>query len=217
MLDVGLALFAFEVGVVHFGAEVAGGYGVDANAVARQFQRHHLGQLHHAGLGGAVHGLAEAGAHAEDRRDVDDAARAAGLVQALGGALGDAPDAVQVGGDHVAPVVLADVQAALAVGDAGIVQHHVYYAEGGLGGIEGGFDGGSVGDVQRHADRLAAGGADFLLDLGEAVGTAGAQHHAAACAGGRARQMGTDAAGGTGDQDGLAGQGEVGLLSHAGT
>ncbi|MNN20565.1 hypothetical protein D3C81_1338500 [compost metagenome] len=135
-------------------------------------------------------------------------------MQALRGTLGDAPDAVQVGGDHVAPVVLADVQAALAVGDAGVVQHHVDHAEGCFGGVEGGFDGGAVGDVQRHADRFAAGGADFLLDLGEAVDAAGGQYHAATGAGGGARQMGADAAGGTGDQDGLAGQGEVRLFTH---
>ncbi len=211
--DIRLALVAVEVGVVHLGLEVTRCDGVDPHVEARQFQRQGFAQLHHAGLGRTVVAVAAAHAQAEDRGDVDDAAAAPGLGQALRCALGDAPDAVEVGGEHGAPVFLADFQSALAVADAGIVQHHVDHAELRLGAVERGLDTGTIGHVQYHGVCLSALGLNGLCKLRQPLGAPRREHYAGASLRSHAGQMGADTAGGAGDQHSLAGEGEK-IVAH---
>ncbi|MNE81170.1 hypothetical protein D3C80_1778000 [compost metagenome] len=100
--------------------------------------------------------VAGSDAQAEHGGDVDDAPAALGTRQTLRCTLGHAPDAVEVGRQHVAPVLLADLKHALAIADTGIVEHHVDDAERGFGSIKGGFDAGPIGDVHGHCQGLAA-------------------------------------------------------------
>src|SRR2546421_628367 len=51
--------------------------GIDANALRSPLERHLLGELRHAGLGGGIRAGIRTGRHAADRRDVDDRTRAA--------------------------------------------------------------------------------------------------------------------------------------------
>ncbi|MNO96080.1 hypothetical protein D3C76_877420 [compost metagenome] len=154
--------------------------------------------------------MAEVGAdtQAEHRGDVDDVAGAAGLGQALGAHLGDAPDAVEVGRQHGAPVFLADIQCGLALADTSVIDHDVHYAEFGFRGVEGGLDAFAVGDVHGHCQYITAHGADFPGKLLQAVNTACADDHPCAVLGDSPGVVRANAAGCAGDQDGLAGQGE---------
>ncbi|MCY1300963.1 hypothetical protein D9M70_505510 [compost metagenome] len=146
---------------------------------------------------------------AEDRGDVDDAAATPGLGQPLRGDLGDAPDAVQVGRQHGAPIFLADLQRALAVTDAGIVEHHIDHPEMRLGSIEGRLDAGAVGDVEGDRQRLGTLPLDILGDLLEPLDAPRSQYHAGSGASGQPRQVRAYTAGGAGDQHGSVGEGEV--------
>ena len=61
----------------HLGGDVAGRDGVDGDALAGGLLREAHGQAEQAGLGGGVVGLADVAGLADDRADVDDAARSA--------------------------------------------------------------------------------------------------------------------------------------------
>ena len=60
----------------HLGGGKAGRHGVDADAVAAQLARPHLGHADHAGLGGDIVGLAKVAVQPDDRRGVEDHAAA---------------------------------------------------------------------------------------------------------------------------------------------
>ncbi|MNR11601.1 hypothetical protein D3C85_1279070 [compost metagenome] len=121
------------------------------------------------------------------------------------GALGNPPDAVQVGREHLLPVVFADLQSALATANTGVVEYHVDHAERRLGCIEGRLDASAVGDIQSHRERLAAFALDVLGDLAETLQAPRRQHHAGTSACGHASKVCTDTAGGAGNQHSFTG------------
>ncbi|MNV58574.1 hypothetical protein D3C71_1509600 [compost metagenome] len=157
--------------------------------------------------------MAVTGAHpqAEHRGDVDDAARPLGTSQALRGALGHTPDTVEVGREHAAPVLFADLQHPLAVADTRVVEHHVNYAISGFGVIECGFDTGAVGDIQRYRQRLTTVLVNRLGQLLQALHPACRQHHSRSGTNGNPCQVFANATGGTGDQHGFIGEREGGM------
>ncbi|MNZ68314.1 hypothetical protein D3C78_865790 [compost metagenome] len=81
-----------------------------------------------AGLGCRVVGLAELAALAVDRRDVDDAAPAA-LDHRVDYLLGGVEQAVEVGGNHRAPVLGSHLLERGIAGDTGVVDQHVDLAD----------------------------------------------------------------------------------------
>ena len=89
--------------------------------VARQLQRHRLGEADHGGLGGRVGRQPLDDAETQERGDVDD--RAAGAVgrHAPRRLLADAKHAVEVDGHHLAPFLLAGLGEERAGGNAGVV------------------------------------------------------------------------------------------------
>ncbi|MNE27509.1 hypothetical protein D3C80_1209210 [compost metagenome] len=124
------------------------------------------------------------------------------------------PDAVEVGGEHGAPILFADVQRPLVVADTGIVEHHIDAAECGLRGIQCGLDACAVCDVEHDRQGLAAIATDFLGQLGQALDTASRQHHAATGPCGGHGQVCADATGCARYQDGLVFQGKQVHVIH---
>ncbi|MNI89354.1 hypothetical protein D3C76_1628850 [compost metagenome] len=95
--------------------------------------------MHDTRLRCAVVTVACANTQPEYRSDVDDAAATTGVDQSLCSTLGNAPDTVEVGGQHAAPLFLADVQRAHCVADSGVVEHHIDHTETHFSRIESGL------------------------------------------------------------------------------
>ncbi|MNN26470.1 hypothetical protein D3C81_1399750 [compost metagenome] len=108
----------------------------------------------------------------------------------------------------MAPVLLADLKHALAIADAGIVEHHVDHAERGFGGVEGGFDAGPIGDVHGHCQGLATALTQRFGQFVQTFHAARGQNHPRPGTAGNAGEVGADTTGSTGDQHGSATQGE---------
>src|SRR2546426_4325787 len=108
----------------HVGLDVARRDGVDRHALAHHFLRQRLGEARHAGLRRRIVGLAELALDRVDRRDIDDAAPAA-LHHAVDHLARDVEDAVQVGVDHLHPVLLGHALEHRVARDAGVVHQDV--------------------------------------------------------------------------------------------
>ncbi|MCY1551760.1 hypothetical protein D9M68_881140 [compost metagenome] len=91
---------------------------------------------------------------AKDRGNVDDAATAPSLDQPLPGDLGDTPNAIEVGRQHGAPLLLTDFQRTLAAADAGVIEYHVDHTKVRLGRVKSRFHTAPVGDVEGHRHNL---------------------------------------------------------------
>ena len=99
--------------------------------------------------------------------------------------------------------------------DAGVVDQHVDPAELRHRRVDERLALVGVGDVGGHGEHPAAGVADQLGGLLEAVGPAGAEHHVGAGLGQPLRERDPEAAGGAGDDRDLAVQPEHVVDSHA--
>ncbi|MNL30510.1 hypothetical protein D3C87_1522500 [compost metagenome] len=105
------------------------------------------------------------------------------------------PYAVEVGGEHGAPIFLTDVQRPLVVADTRIIEYHINAAECSLRDVQCCLDAGAVSDVERDRQGLAAIVTDFLGQLVQALDTASRQHHTATGPCGGHGQVCTDATG----------------------
>src|SRR6185437_10216020 len=94
-----LAARRLPEGAVHLGLDVARTDRVDADLVSRPFHGERARQVDQAGLGGVVGYHLADGTQAQDRGDVDDAARPLLGYPALGRALRHQPGAAQIGID----------------------------------------------------------------------------------------------------------------------
>src|SRR4051812_39692356 len=116
-------------GLDHLGGDVAGCDGVDGDALAGGLLGEAHGQAEQAGFGGGVVGLADVAGLADDRADVDDAARSA-----VEHVLQDRPRQVerarQVDLDDPVPVFDGHLADGLVQGDAGVVDQDVEAAVG---------------------------------------------------------------------------------------
>src|SRR5437773_4009478 len=108
----------------HVGLDIAGRHRVHRHAFAHHFLRERLGETGHAGLGRRIVGLAELALDRVHRRDVDDAAPAA-LDHAVDHLARDIEDAVEVGVDHLHPVLLGHALEHRVARDAGVVHQDV--------------------------------------------------------------------------------------------
>ncbi|MNT36252.1 hypothetical protein D3C72_1723230 [compost metagenome] len=105
--------------VVDLGVDIARADRIGINAVARPFQRHRLGHVHHGRLAHAVHADLRQHLQPRHRRDIDDARlrqRAAVLLGALGARdhalghfLGDKEGAAGIGIEDEIEIVGGDV------------------------------------------------------------------------------------------------------------
>ena len=158
-------------------------------------------------LGNGIGGKIDADAEAEHRGDVDDGARLAGAQHAPGRLLGGEPDRVEIDRHDAAPLIRAELDAALqAAGYAGIVDDQRDGAEGRFGGIEGRGNARPIGDVELDAVAAAAGGSDLAAERFQAVAPAGGHHDGRAMGGKNLGKAPPEARGGTGDQRHFAGQ-----------
>src|SRR5690606_39484421 len=112
----------------HVGADVAGGYRVDGDAVARVFLRQRDGEAVHAGLGRGVVGLAVLALLAVDGTDLHDPAPLA-VAHAVDHRAGDVEHRVEVGVDHVLPLFGGHLVEGAVAGDAGVVDQDVDRAQ----------------------------------------------------------------------------------------
>ncbi len=112
---------------------------------------------------------------AENRRDIDDAARLLQRRQALGEFERQHPGALEVRVEHRVPVRLGVLENRLARHDAGIVDQDIDRPQSGLGRGESSADTGGVGHVHGDGSGLAAGARDFALHGVELVHAAPGQ------------------------------------------
>jgi len=117
------------------GGHVAGGNGIDLNAVGGPLVGEGLGELGDATLGGGISGDGDAALKAEQGSDVDDFAEALGEHEAAG-ALAETKDTGEIGGKDFVPVGDQVVDGRRAVGDTGVVDEDVDGAEGGDGLVD---------------------------------------------------------------------------------
>ncbi len=113
----------------HLGVDVAGRDGVDGDALGGAFEGQGLREAVHAGLGGRVVGLAHLALAAVDRRDVDDAAEAAGA-HGVDDEAAHVEDRVEIDVDHFAPLLGRHLVKHCVAGDAGVVDDDVDRTEG---------------------------------------------------------------------------------------
>src|SRR5207342_959619 len=109
----------------HVGADVARGDGVHGDAELRVLLRQRNREAVHAGLGRGVVGLALLPV---DRTDLDVAAPLA-RTHALDDRAGDVEAGVQVGADHLAPLLRRHLVEGGVAGDAGVVDEDLHRAE----------------------------------------------------------------------------------------
>lgn len=108
----------------HLGLDEARGYGIDGDALLGQRWSQCLGDADHAGLGGAVVGLAAVAGDTGDGGQPDDPATLAnGAVSDE--ALGKALRRKQIDGDHGVPARIIHVLEELVAGDTGVVDQDV--------------------------------------------------------------------------------------------
>jgi hypothetical protein len=185
---------------------MAGGDGVDADAVRCDVEGGAAGQGHHAGLGRGVVGLAGLGAPAQDGGVVDHRSPVA-----LGHHLAQrGPGAAERAGEgdveDPEPLLVGHVQDGGGAAQAGVVDQHVDPAEAGGGGLDQRLDLRLVGDVAGLGpDPVAVGLGQFGAGGGQALVMLVADHDLGAflqaAAGGGAADAG---AGRGGDHDDLA-------------
>ena len=101
--DLGVAFLVFAQGFGVVGRHVAGGDGVDIDAVRREFVGHQPGQPHHGALGGGVGRDADAALEREHRGGVDDLAAFALLDHDLGHGLAEEEQRAQIDVDARRP------------------------------------------------------------------------------------------------------------------
>ena len=166
----------------------------------REVDSHCLGQALDAVLGHAVDGAVLPADVAHLGGDVDDRPASPGgrhlprhgLSNEVGGALVQAGDRVVI--------VLGHVQEGARAVGAGVVDQDVER----VGGIDGGADGGKVGDVQDQRGGLAAGFADLAGGLGNLDDSAGHKGDVGANLGQCGGSGQTDTAAGASDQGAAA-------------
>src|SRR5437762_10432586 len=110
------------------GGDVARRHGVDQHVARGQLLRHRLRKAEQAGLGGRVVGLPFVADQPHDAGDVDDAAPAA-LDHPARRELGEQERGLEVRIQHLVPVLLADPEQQVVLGEAGVVDEHVDRAE----------------------------------------------------------------------------------------
>src|SRR6266516_3716078 len=106
------------------GGDVARRHGVDQHVARGQLLRHRLRKAEQAGLGGRVVGLPFVADQPHDAGDVDDAAPAA-LDHPARRELGEQERGLEVRIQHLVPVLLADPEQQVVLGDAGVVDEDV--------------------------------------------------------------------------------------------
>ena len=155
-------------GARHLGGDRARADAVDADAVRRECQRHHLGELVHAALAHRVGHLVGDREHGVHRRHVDDRAAHADSRPCAARPPVRKEHRLQVHREDAVEVGLVEVEEVAGVGDAGIVDEDVDAA-----GVRGGSldDAGDVrpardvGDDGRRAGH--AGGSRGQFRLGD--------------------------------------------------
>src|SRR5215208_8416925 len=199
---------------VDVGRDVARCERVDADAVARPFERVSFRHLHDAGLRDRIRRRAARNPEAEDRGDVDDRAAALGLAPALGRRDRHQPDAAQVRRDDAVEGLRRGIERGAAVGDAGVVDEDVERPDRRLGRGKRPRDGALVGDVEidRHR-RFGAGSVELAPKGVEPLAAARADRDRGAAAREAAREMGAEPARRAGDEGALAS--DAGCQIHA--
>ena len=110
------------------GRDIARRDRVHGDALARAFERQRPGEADHAGFGRAVIGEAELALLAVDRGDVDDAAEAP-LAHAVDHRPGHVEQRVEIGADHLLPLLVRHLLEHGVARDAGIVDQHLDRAD----------------------------------------------------------------------------------------
>src|SRR5690606_24548651 len=119
---------------------------------------------------------------------------------------GYAPGAVQVGVHHAAPVAFGHVEEHHRVTDAGVVDQDIHHTPLLFRLLEGALDAVAVGHVHGHCQGLGALRLQLRYQCGQPVGAPRGNHHPSSGPGQGAGKVGAQAAGGAGNQRGLAGQ-----------
>ena len=190
--------------------DMAGADGIAADAVLGQLNGHGAGQRDHAALGCTIDGAAAQHDGVIQGPDVDDAAGLA-LVHLPAHRLADEIHALQVGVHDAVVSLLRHVQQTFPLVDACDVEQHINFSVPLHHFVHTGLDGGHIRHVQEVGRGLAALFRDLIrqrLALGQRPA---AQGHFRPRVGQSLADGRADAAGGTGDEDGLALQAEYGI------
>ena len=190
------------------GAHVAGGDGVDLDAVGGPFVGEGFGELADGALAGGVSGNRDAAEKREQGGDVDDFAGAAGDHVLAGGAAGD-EDAVEVDVEDGVPVGVGVVDGGGAFDDAGVVDENVEVALPGDGLVDEALDGGAVGEVGGDGVGVEAVFREAVDDGGEFAGIAAVDDDVGAGLAEGAGHGEAESLGGTGDEGDLAAETEL--------
>src|SRR4051812_21743544 len=113
----------------HGGRDLAGAHAVDGDPVLAELQRHDLGEQPQPGFRRAVGAVADPRVLLVDARDVHDAPAAAGGDHPARRALGADERRVEVDREHLAPLVVGEVEERHAGPRAGVVDEDVDAAE----------------------------------------------------------------------------------------
>ena len=162
--------YSGQIIAIDLGDEPARRDGVDAHALEGEFEAQRLGHLDDAGLGGRIGDGALRHAEAQHRGDVDDRALLAGGEHALRRFLRIVEHRVEVGADHAAPFLFADIGGAGRMRDPCVVDQDGDGAERLLDLVECARHRGTVEHVALDGDGLAAGLLDLPLQILEPVG-----------------------------------------------
>ncbi|MNC32070.1 hypothetical protein D3C75_804120 [compost metagenome] len=183
--------------------------GVAGDIASRCFQPHHLGQADHAVLGRHIGGFADGADQPVHRGDIDDSPPVT-LTHARQRQARAMEYGRQVQGDDLVPAFWRELLNRCHMLDTGVVDQDVDAAELALGQGEQRFDLGHVRQVGRVMDCLHP----VPGDLGQRRGwvAEAVEHDVGACAGQHLGNAQADAAGGTGDECGLAFEGHAKLL-----
>ena len=172
-----------------------------------------VGEAKDGVLGDRIHALDREGEVGCDRTEVDE--RAAALLEGAEGGNGAVDDAPEVDVEELAVVGIGDLVKVPPQADPGVVDPGVEAAEAGDGLCGEVVDVLVLADIGDDEDRVATLGRNVGDDLGESGFVARGEDDVGSGCGGLEGSGEPDAAGGSGDDDGLLGEGLEGLL-HGG-
>ncbi len=168
----GGALLAQQIVAVEIGDDPSGRDRIHTHALEGELERKRLGHLDDAGLGHCISGRSLRCAEAEHRGDIDDRAALARNQHAARRLLCGEEDRIEVGSDHLPPLILRHIDGAARRRDASIVDQDRDRPERLLGRVEGARHGAAVEHVCPDGSSAAARLLDAGLDLSQPVGAA---------------------------------------------
>src|SRR5712672_3412476 len=172
VLENGGAALARQILAVEIGDDPTRRDGVHPDATGRKLKPERLGELNEAGLRYRVGCHALGDAKAQDRGNVDDRAPLVGHDQPACRLLRPEQGGVEVGAEDATPFGLGQLDGAIGMHHAGVVDKDVNNAKLGLGAVKRAHHRGAIEHVSRDGSGATARLLDARLDHGEPITTA---------------------------------------------